>query len=333
VPDGLAYQPSCDKDWSYWERSIGIGKPADVIREDKAISWRELNIAYSDLKTELAEGRPTGAPWEGFTVAARQVFVDPPYHLVSLLTALKQAQGDRGPEEITILDHGCGGALTCLLLLANDYTGIFGVDVETSDCDKWNAFLRDQYGITEPRFFRYDGNRLPLDDGSIDFIFSQQVIEHVRPDVLDCYYNEEVRVLRYGGGAFHEVPHRLTPYDSHTRAWFLHFLPRELWLWLLENILKRDTATARQAIFLRWPWIHKNAARRAFGTLTDLTRKRLASKPDASVYDGPIGLRMIFYRMFNAPLIGGLLVAVLSNFVMMQTFSVKSPEKALDAGK
>ena len=140
-------------------------------------------------------------------------------------------------------------------------------------------------------------------------------------------------MLRYGGGAFHEVPHRLTPYDSHTRAWFLHFLPRELWLWLLENILKRDTATARQAIFLRWPWIHKNAARRAFGTLTDLTRKRLASKPDASVYDGPIGLRMIFYRMFNAPLIGGLLVAVLSNFVMMQTFSVKSPEKALGAGK
>ncbi len=276
------------------------------------------------MKDAHFNGRPAADTWPAFREAARRVHDEPPYHLVALFAALRETQGDRRPEEMVILDHGCGGGLTCLLLLANGYTGIYGIDLEFGNCDRWNSFLRDTLGLTEPRFFLYDGNTIPMPDNSVDFVFSQQVIEHVRPNVLAQYYREEYRVLCAGGGAFHEVPHKLTPYEAHTQTWLLHYLPRWLWLILLEKVLRKDTTTAREAIFLRWPWTHKRASRQVFGTLVDLTRKRLKTQPDAANYDGPIGTRMLLYRLFTAPVVGDLLVAVLSNLVMMQTFSTKT---------
>lgn len=288
------------------------------------ISWNNLLTAYRTLKNAHFAGDPTDAAWDSFADAARDVYASPPYHLVALMTALKEVQGNRKPEDLVILDHGCGGGLTCLILLANGYTGIYGIDLDYADCDKWNSLLADVLKIEDPRFFLYDGNTVPMETDSVDFVFSQQVIEHVRPNVIDQYYGEELRLLKTGGGVFHEVPHRLTPYEAHTQTWLVHYLPRPLWLWSLEKVLRKDTTTARQAIFLRWPWIHKSAARRTFGTLTDLTRKRLRTKPDPAVYDGPIGLRMALYRLFTMPIIGDVLVAVLSQMLMMQTFSRKT---------
>lgn len=283
------------------------------------------------MKSAHFNGRQTADSWQAFRDAAHRVHDEPPYHLVALFTALRKTQGARRREELRILDHGCGGGLTCLLLLANGYTGVYGIDLESGNCDRWNDFLNDALQLTGQRFFLYDGARIPLEDDSVDFVFSQQVIEHVRPDVLAQYYSEEYRVLRDGGGAFHEVPHKLTPYESHTRIWLLHYLPRRLWLILLDKALGIDTTTAREAIFLRWPWVHKRAARSVFGNLVDLTTKRLKTKPDAANYDGPIGSRLLLFRLFTAPVVGDLLVAILSNLVMMQTYSTKTGDGNLRA--
>ena len=50
-----------------------------------------------------------------------------------------------------------------------------------------------------------DAVRSGLDDGSVDVVFSNSVLEHVTPDVIAPLYREAMRVLRPGGVMFHSV--------------------------------------------------------------------------------------------------------------------------------
>ena len=94
-----------------------------------------------------------------------------------------------------------------------EYRQVFGVGTVAVG---WNIQLKQAFDTADTHFSTYDGLVLPFPDGRFDFVFSQQVLEHVAPDQIENYYIEEARVLRPGGVAFHEVPHRLIPYDSHT---------------------------------------------------------------------------------------------------------------------
>lgn len=285
------------------------------------MSWQRIKECFRDLVEAVDAGAPLAEPWERFRATAEATVDDPPYHLLGLLEALEAERGARPRAELAILDHGCGGGLTLLYLAARGYANIWGVDILTSNCARWNRLTREVLGAPEDRFFTYDGVRLPIDDASIDVVFSQEVLEHVRPDVLESYYAEERRVLRRGGLAIHGVPHRLTPFDSHTRTWFLHWvLPRRLWLKALKA-MGRDVRTAEAALFLRWPWVHRRLARRAFGSLEDRTAQRMLRLASFDYYDGPVRLRRLLARIVRAPVIGRPLCAVLTQFVMMDTVS------------
>ncbi|MEN8198308.1 MAG: class I SAM-dependent methyltransferase, partial [Pseudomonadota bacterium] len=218
-------------------------------------------------------------------------------------------------------DHGCGSGATLLYLLARGYTGIHGVDVGGA-CAGWNTLLAAEYGIEQPRFFVYDGKRLPLGDESIDLVFSQEVLEHVAPDVIDSYYGEEARVLRPGGIAFHQVPHRLAPYDSHTGTWLLHYLPRPAYLAIHRRFGEKADFVENQ-LFLRWPWVHRRAMRRHFGGCSDLTLDRLQALDRLDYYDGPAGLRRFVGQAVRTPVIGVPAGFLLKNLVMLDTLSVK----------
>mgnify|MGYP001765045447 CR=1 FL=1 len=68
----------------------------------------------------------------------------------------------------------------------------------------------------------------PFADDWFDVVISEEVVEHVPTSLVANYYSEAARVLRPDGVAYYTVPHRLGPYDSHTRTWFVHYLPRML---------------------------------------------------------------------------------------------------------
>ena len=147
--------------------------------------------------------------------------------------------------------------------------------------------MAEQIGAKEQRFFVYDGGTLPFQDSFFDFIFSQEVLEHVRPSVLAEYYAEENRVMKLNAVALHRVPHRLVPYDSHTRTWLIHYLPRPVWLASL-RLLNRDLTTAKEATFLRWPWVHRRYARHHIGPTVDVSMNRFESVTDLADYEGSI---------------------------------------------
>lgn len=182
------------------------------------MSWKELVGAYRSLVAAVESGESIEPAWESYkSIVAQCEANDRPYHLRGLIRQIETYAGDRDPADVAILDHGCGGGLTLLYLMVLGFTNVYGVDVDDSPCERWNRLMAEIMRRPDKRFFVYSGEELPIRTGTIDIVFSQEVLEHVHPDVLESYYAEEGRVLKPGGLALHSVPHRLVPYDSHTR--------------------------------------------------------------------------------------------------------------------
>lgn len=283
------------------------------------MSWSIIKAAFRDLVDAHDRGRPMAIAWRDFQECVRKS--PTPVHLLPILTALRGQQGSHKPESVKILDHGCGSGLTLLYLHTLGYTNIYGVDIG-GRCERWNAIVGQGGDCGGQRFVVCDGVRTPFSEASFDMIFSQEVLEHVRPDCLDAYYAEEVRLLRIGGAAFHRVPHRLCPFDSHTRTWFLHYLPRPLWLLAL-RAAGRDPTFPKEAIFLRWPWVHRRKVRQFIGPTRDLTLERLRGGTDLDIYEGSARLRRLVDNLIDLPIFGPILTSLFANIAAMDTLSNK----------
>ena len=187
--------------------------------------------------------------------------------------------------------------------------------------ERLNTILTRVLDIDERRFFVCDGHKLPFADESMDVVSSQQVLEHVHPDALHAFYSEEKRVLKPGGVAMHSIPHRLGPFDSHTRTWFLHWvLSPSLW----RNIFKAVGRDPGVFIHLRWPWVYRRLARRYFGHVEDRTLQRLKTElTDFSHYDASAKLRRLIGLLVQLPWAGSVLARMIAPFMMLDTLSIK----------
>lgn len=78
----------------------------------------------------------------------------------------------------------------------------------------------------ESRFITYNGKLFPFEDSEFEWVFSNAVIEHVGSysDQLQ-FLNEMMRV---GKNVFFTTPNRWFPIESHTHAFFLHWLPPDI---------------------------------------------------------------------------------------------------------
>ena len=88
-----------------------------------------------------------------------------------------------------------------------------------------NKIIKNKLRKNKKKFFTTDGKILPFKDNYFDFIISAQVIEHLTDSEINTYYSEEERTLKENGLVYHELPHKLMLYDSHSRFWLLHLFP------------------------------------------------------------------------------------------------------------
>lgn len=286
------------------------------------MDWKELVRRFKALRAAEPDSAASDDAFAAFSEAVEATRRHPPYHLKLLLDRLDAFRGDRAPQTITVLDHGCGGALSLFYLAILGYRDFRGVDIG-GDFTALNAIARRRLGAKGEPLRVYDGGALPFPDDSVDFVFSQQVVEHVTDDVLDLYYAEEGRVLRPGGWAVHYVPHRLVPFDSHTKTWFLHYLPKPLYR-------AAGRAVGRPApdhLHLRWPGRHRRLAGRHIGPVRDLTAERFAERMRGEEYDGPVGVRNFAGSLTTAPVIGAVARAALANLMMLETIAQKPPQR------
>jgi ubiquinone/menaquinone biosynthesis C-methylase UbiE len=120
---------------------------------------------------------------------------------IELIQALVKDLGHEIRKDFTILDFGCGeGDLVHQWRKAG--LEAFGADIKL---DKKREFLR---------LIDNDGTyRIPFDDNTFDFVFSNQVLEHVRN--LEPVLAEIYRVLKPRGVSLHIFPPKLTPVEAH----------------------------------------------------------------------------------------------------------------------
>lgn len=289
-----------------------------------SVGWQDIQARFKELMTACDSSAPLTAAWNAYRDAVLATRDNPPYHLVAPIRLAEEAAARRGRDKVRILDHGCGGGGTLLYLLILGYKGIHGVDIG-GDCANLNRLLRDECGIEEERFVLYDGRSLPFDDETFDLLFSEEVVEHVPEAMIGSYYSEGARVLRRDGIAYFTVPHRLGPYDSHTRTWFIHYLPRRIALAL--HGWKSDSRRlfVENHLFLRWPGFHQAMVRKQYGASEDITRGRLMTLVNLDYYDGPRRLRLWLGRVSRIPGIGGLAQRVIGALLLRQTLSRKEP--------
>lgn len=77
------------------------------------------------------------------------------------------------------------------------------------------------------RMTRADGCHLPLADESVDYVWSNAVIEHVGGiERQQAFVLEALRVA--SAGVFITTPYRWSPIESHTNLPFIHWLPKSL---------------------------------------------------------------------------------------------------------
>lgn len=228
-----------------------------------------------------------------------------------------------------ILDHGCGSCLTLCFLAIKKYRNIWGVDVNFRNdpyivkyIKKVNAFLKLILNDEKDRIKIYNGKKLPFKNSLFDFIFSQQVLEHVAPEIKIIYISEENRVLKKTGLIYHQIPHRLVPYESHTKIWFLHWLPKEIFKLFFSD--KKKIKFINKNLFLDWPWSIKKFFLNCNFSCHNITHYRLTVKPSEQKLSGfSFILRNFFYKVFKIPVIGTFFIKIFKNFFMLEMYFKK----------
>jgi len=175
----------------------------------------------------------------------------------ALLARLRQRFGDR-LSGIRVLDFGCGYRYPNVVLLSRDVGEMVGVEVAPLFRDGWRApvmepirrrklgtalesvldysqaarYYRHLERLTDApvqheayRIARYDGSRLPFEDGSFDCVISNAVLQEL-PLPMERFAREIARVLRPGGSIdlewhnFHSLSGNYRdPADSRREPW------------------------------------------------------------------------------------------------------------------
>jgi len=123
-----------------------------------------------------------------------------------------------------VLDLGCGAGDLVKVMRDQGYKG-YGCDLSFKE----GVYTDDLAGLGYLRKMSADDFRLPFDDGSFDFVTSDQVFEHIQDH--DFAVSEIKRVLKPGGIALHIFPPPLILIEPHVfvplgaifqnRSWFL----------------------------------------------------------------------------------------------------------------
>lgn len=150
-----------------------------------------------------------------------------------------------------ILDLGCGKTFWLTLLLASDGADVLGVDTEVTEPERslgkywrllrgngveralrtliWDVLFASRYyrrlaveygddlRFDRVRMAQIDGSRLPVPDGSLDWVISHEVLEHV--DDLAGVVRELKRALKPDGRTYLYVHHFTSLSGGHHIAW------------------------------------------------------------------------------------------------------------------
>jgi len=164
-----------------------------------------------------------------------------------------------------ILDLGCGKGVMVSEYRRRGYEA-FGADINLA---------------TETPFLKRvspEGYRLPFEDRTFDFVYSDQVLEHVMD--LDPVISEIERVLAPGGISLHIFPAKLKPIESHSFVPFGGVVQNYYWLLFWAFLGVRNSfqinKSAREVAELNYKYLRNNTHYRSRSEIEAAVEKRFA---------------------------------------------------------
>lgn len=139
----------------------------------------------------------------------------------ALVRDFKERVGEVGGKKI--LDAGCGnGGISIAFAMAG--AEVSGVEIE-KELYEISVAHAESLGV-HPKFYLYDGSRLPFEDNTFDYAVSASVLEHT--DDPAHYLREILRVVKPEGSLYLGFPNKIAPRETHTQLLFLTYLPKFL---------------------------------------------------------------------------------------------------------
>jgi ubiquinone/menaquinone biosynthesis C-methylase UbiE len=130
-------------------------------------------------------------------------------------------------EDKVALEIGHGGG-RILAAASRHFKNVIGIDIH--DCNQKVELELKQRGISNFRLIQTDGKELPLEDSSVDFVYSFIVLMHIEKyDIFKEYLNETSRVLKANSIA--------VVYFG--RKWLLSSNKSSRFLYLIDKFLER----------------------------------------------------------------------------------------------
>ena len=257
----------------------------DCVKDESYMNFAD---AFESLKTALTEGVEGSRRGSVIT------------QIVGILEDDKNSK---------ILDFGCGAGQTVIYLRLLGFDAK-GVDLGSVDLPNKVAH---KLGLGSGVFTQYSGRHSSYVDNSFDLIYSEQVLEHVLD--LTAYYSEASRLLKPNGVAYFSFPHRMIPFDTHTRTWFVHYFPKRIQNGLYA-VLSRDVAYIRKILNYKTIWTHRKLGLKYFRSFEDLTFQRLSNsaRQKLDFYEGNRSIRKLANSLMSTALFGRLLCIILSKF-------------------
>lgn len=149
------------------------------------------------------------------------------YQIAPMIVAqIEKWRAARGltPEQVRVLDYGCGRGRTVFKLREAGYDA-YGVDVDARPIENGRVLARARGLDAEQVLSVLDAEgRAVHPEHFFDFTTSFQVFEHVQD--IDRAARELARITKPGGGGIHVFPPALYPFEGHLMMPFVHWLPK-----------------------------------------------------------------------------------------------------------
>lgn len=176
------------------------------------------------------------------------------------------------PEELSVLEIGHGGG-RILAAASRAFKDAVGVDIHNNN-EKVLQELASR-GIENVRLIQTDGQTIPLDQESVDVVYSFIVLQHVeKMSILEKYVSEAHRVLKPGGLAVLYFGRQAT-FSSNRSSKLRYLIDRVAELVRLPSGFKEFPAKVNATnLVLTMPHTKKVSRRAGFNVLGELVSRK-----------------------------------------------------------
>lgn len=141
-----------------------------------------------------------------------------------------------------ILEIGCGAGRNLFALARISGSRVVGCDISAIELEKAKEKMKRYQINNVDLVWQPEGNNLPFDKETFDFVVIWQVFEHVlSPEDKQLLLNEAIRVCKNKGHVLIETPNFLFPFDYHDNNLpLVHWLLPDKWRRKITSIIRRE---------------------------------------------------------------------------------------------